>query len=379
MKLGRYRGALIPVVLIVLWEIGAQTGVLPHDTMSQPSEIAVAGWNALLDGSLLLATAQTFQTALLGLALGSIIGIILGIFIGVSPMLEGIVGPTLDTVRPIPAVALIPLALLIYGFGVRMEVLVITYATVWPVLIVTVSAVRGIEPRLLEVARTLEMPRLQPHAAYRIAGGDGAHRGRHPRQRRRRAGRRGDGRDRAQSAGSRLRHDHRRAIAEARADVGRAAVGRPRRLGVQPAAIRHRPALAAALPARQARDEPARHLAEIGAVCFAAAMIYLWQLCADARLISPVFFPSPTRTCAAFMAMEERGESGARWPRQRCACSMAGCSPRWPASCSAAPSRARVRCAPISSRRSEFLRPLPASAIIPPAILFLGLAEQEWR
>jgi NitT/TauT family transport system permease protein len=178
MKLGRYRGALIPVVLIALWEIGATTGVLPADTMSRPSEIAVAGWNALLDGSLLLATLQTFQTALLGLAIGSIIGIILGILIGLSPILEAVVGPTLDTVRPIPAVALIPLALLIYGFGVRMEVLVITYATVWPVLIVTISAVRGIEPRLLEVARTLEMPALSrmrrivlPAALARIAVG----------------------------------------------------------------------------------------------------------------------------------------------------------------------------------------------------------------
>jgi ABC-type nitrate/sulfonate/bicarbonate transport system permease component len=178
MKLGRYRGALIPVVLIALWEIGAATGVLPPDTMSRPSEIVVAGWNALLDGSLLLATFQTFQSALLGLGLGSLIGIILGIFIGLSPTLEGIVGPTLDTVRPIPAVALIPLALLIYGFGVRMEVLVVTYATVWPVLIVTISAVRGIEPRLLEVARTLEMPPLSrmrrivlPAAMARIAVG----------------------------------------------------------------------------------------------------------------------------------------------------------------------------------------------------------------
>jgi ABC-type nitrate/sulfonate/bicarbonate transport system permease component len=165
-------------VLIALWEIGAATGVLPPDTMSRPSEIVVAGWNALLDGSLLLATFQTFQSALLGLGLGSLIGIILGIFIGLSPTLEGIVGPTLDTVRPIPAVALIPLALLIYGFGVRMEVLVVTYATVWPVLIVTISAVRGIEPRLLEVARTLEMPPFSrmrrivlPAAMARIAVG----------------------------------------------------------------------------------------------------------------------------------------------------------------------------------------------------------------
>jgi NitT/TauT family transport system permease protein len=178
MSLGRLRGLLIPVLLIALWEIGSRAGTLPEDTMSRPSEIAAAGWDALLDGSLLLATVQTFQTALLGLAIGTIIGIALGILIGLSPILEAVIGPTLDTIRPVPAVALIPLALLIYGFGVRMEVLVITFACVWPVLIVTVSAVRGIEPRLIEVARMLEMPPLArmrrivlPAAMARIAVG----------------------------------------------------------------------------------------------------------------------------------------------------------------------------------------------------------------
>jgi ABC-type nitrate/sulfonate/bicarbonate transport system permease component len=178
MNLKRLRGLLIPVLLIALWEIGSRVGTLPEDTMSRPSTIAVAGWDALMDGSLLLATVQTFQTALLGLSIGSCIGIAIGVLIGLSPILEGIIGPTLDTIRPVPAVALIPLALLIYGFGVRMEVLVITFACIWPVLIVTVSAVRGIEPRLLEVARTLEMPPLSrmrrivvPAAMARIAVG----------------------------------------------------------------------------------------------------------------------------------------------------------------------------------------------------------------
>jgi len=153
----KWRGLVLPVILVALWEIGARAGTLPEDTMSQPSVIVAAGWEALLSGELLLATVQTFQTALLGLAIGAVIGICIGSLIGVLPVVEGIIGPTLDTIRPVPAVALIPLALLIYGFGVRMEVLVITFACIWPILIVTVSAVRGIEPRLIEVARTLEM------------------------------------------------------------------------------------------------------------------------------------------------------------------------------------------------------------------------------
>lgn len=175
---GRLRGLVIPVVLVALWEIGARVGTLPPDTMSQPSVIVAAGWEALLDGSLLLATFQTFQSALLGLAIGAGIGIVIGSLIGLFPALEAIIGPTLDTIRPVPAVAIIPLALLIYGFGVRMEVLVITFACIWPILIVTVSAVRSIEPRLIEVARMLEMPTLSrmmrivlPAALARIAVG----------------------------------------------------------------------------------------------------------------------------------------------------------------------------------------------------------------
>jgi NitT/TauT family transport system permease protein len=74
-------------------------------------------------------------------------------------MLEAVVGPTLDTIRPVPSLALLPLALLIYGFGARMEIMVVAFACTWPVLIVTISAVRGIEPRLIEVSRMLEMGR----------------------------------------------------------------------------------------------------------------------------------------------------------------------------------------------------------------------------
>jgi ABC-type nitrate/sulfonate/bicarbonate transport system permease component len=111
-------------------------------------------------------------------------------------------------------------------------------------------------------------------------------------------------------------------------------------------------------------------------VLFAAAVIYLWEIAADARLISPVFFPSPTRTFAAFLAMEERGDlwrpmaaTALRmfygWVLASLAGIMLG--------------GAIARSGPIRAYLEpllEFLRPLPASAIIPPAILFLGLTSK---
>jgi len=152
------RGVVVPALLLALWETGAALGVVPEDTMSRPSAIAVAGSRALTDGSLLLATVQTFQSALIGLALAAVIAIASGVLLGLLPAVEAVVGPTLDAIRPVPAVAIIPLALLIYGFGARMEILVVTFACVWPILIVAISAVRAMEPRLMDIARTLEMP-----------------------------------------------------------------------------------------------------------------------------------------------------------------------------------------------------------------------------
>ena len=67
------------------------------------------------------------------------------------------VGPSIDALRPVPSVALIPLSLLLFGFGLKMEAAVVAFACIWPILLVTIGAVRGIEPRLLEVARTLDL------------------------------------------------------------------------------------------------------------------------------------------------------------------------------------------------------------------------------
>lgn len=68
---------------------------------------------------------------------------------------------TTEAIRPIPSVALLPIALIALGFGYRMEIAIVAFACVWPVLIFTRAAVRDVEPRLMEVARAL---RLSPWA-----------------------------------------------------------------------------------------------------------------------------------------------------------------------------------------------------------------------
>lgn len=150
-------GSILPALFIAIWEISSRTGILTLESLSRPSDILRAGIAGLADGSILVATGQTFETALLGLAVAAFAGIIAGAMLGLSPVLERVVDPTIEALRPIPAVAFIPLALMMFGFGVSMEATIVAYACVWPILIVTISAVKAIEPRLLEVANALEM------------------------------------------------------------------------------------------------------------------------------------------------------------------------------------------------------------------------------
>jgi NitT/TauT family transport system permease protein len=149
------KGALLPIGLLLLWEALWRGGFIIADSMSHPSAIAQAAKTSILDGSLLNATRETFGAALAGMALGAALGICVGIAFGLSRTLAGLMRLSTEVLRPIPSVALIPLALLIYGFGFRMEIAVVAFACFWPLLIITESAVRGIEPRLLEVSRAL--------------------------------------------------------------------------------------------------------------------------------------------------------------------------------------------------------------------------------
>lgn len=148
-------GLVFPVTLVVLWELGGRAGILSDDGFSRPGRVVRAGLAALADGTLLEQTLQTFSAALLGLAVAAVAGVALGTLLGLFRPLERAATLTIDALRPVPSVALIPLSLLIFGFSRNMSAAVAAFSCFWPILIVTVSAVRSIDPRLIEVARML--------------------------------------------------------------------------------------------------------------------------------------------------------------------------------------------------------------------------------
>lgn len=149
------RGAVVPVLLVVLWEVFFRAYDVQSDAFAAPSAILGRGVHVLLDGTLLQATVQTIGAALGGLAIGALCGVSSGIALGLCTPAYRLFNTSIELIRPIPSVALIPVAMLVFGFGYKMEMAVVAFSTVWPLLILTRSAIGSVEPRLLEVAHVV--------------------------------------------------------------------------------------------------------------------------------------------------------------------------------------------------------------------------------
>ena len=123
-----FKGLLLPGCVLGLWQWLVMIQYVKSESLSYPSAIAVASIGVIQDGTLLVAAAQTFSGALSGWLVGATLGIVVGIAFGLSQTLSRLMKITVETVRPIPSVALIPLALLIYGYGVLLETSVVAFS-----------------------------------------------------------------------------------------------------------------------------------------------------------------------------------------------------------------------------------------------------------
>jgi NitT/TauT family transport system permease protein len=150
------KGLLLPALLVVFAEIGARW-LGPSDSVAPPSQTILAFGEALADGSLASATRDTLIAAFGGLGIGASIGLTLGVALGLLRTLDRLMELPIEVLRPIPSVAVIPVALVALGFGYRLEIAIVAFACVWPMLIFTRAAVGSVEPRLLEVARALRL------------------------------------------------------------------------------------------------------------------------------------------------------------------------------------------------------------------------------
>jgi ABC-type nitrate/sulfonate/bicarbonate transport system permease component len=147
----------VSVALLTLWGVIAKLEWISPIFLPGPA----ATWQSLSEGlrhgELLHLTLGTVERMAYGWALASLIGIALGALIGISPLLRTWLQPTLEFIRPLPASAIVPVAIAFIGLSPAMVLIVIAFGAVWPVLLATTHGFASIEPRLHEVGRVLRL------------------------------------------------------------------------------------------------------------------------------------------------------------------------------------------------------------------------------
>ena len=144
-----------PFVLLALWQIGSAIGLIPQDVLPAPSLIAEAGVELLRTGQLADALAVSGVRVVEGLLLGGVVGISLGIAVGLSKWFEVTVDPPMQMIRALPHLGLIPLFIDRFGIGELPKVLLVALGVSFPLYLNTFSAIRQVDPKLLETAQVL--------------------------------------------------------------------------------------------------------------------------------------------------------------------------------------------------------------------------------
>jgi ABC-type nitrate/sulfonate/bicarbonate transport system permease component len=147
-------GALGLFLLGAVWEVTPRIGIVPARYLPPASRVATALGREFTTGAFWDATAQTLLAWAVGLFIAVVAGVVAGLVIGTVGPLRTATASTIEFLRPIPSVALIPLAVLMYGTQLRSTLLLVVYASFWQVLVQVLHGVRDVDPVAEDTARS---------------------------------------------------------------------------------------------------------------------------------------------------------------------------------------------------------------------------------
>jgi len=145
---------LVPVAILVVWELPALFGWLSTRILPEPLAVLKAGWTLALSGELWTHIRVSAGRALAGFAIGGGLGLLLGLLTGSFRKVEIALDTTLQMIRNIPPLALIPLVILWFGIDEVAKLFLISFGVFFAVYINTFHGIRSVDPALIEMGRS---------------------------------------------------------------------------------------------------------------------------------------------------------------------------------------------------------------------------------
>ncbi len=153
------RRLFVPVLLLVVWQVLASYGVINRRFSSSPVDIVVALWRLAVNGQLFESLWISLVRALLGLVLGGSLGLLSGLAAGLSRLGEDALDSTIQAIRTLPFLGLVPLFILWFGLGETPRILLVALGTFFPIYLNVFKGIRGVEERLVELGQSYGLTR----------------------------------------------------------------------------------------------------------------------------------------------------------------------------------------------------------------------------
>jgi sulfonate transport system permease protein len=161
---------LVPVLLVVVWQTASSLGWLSTRVLPAPVDVVTAAWTLSASGELWTHVKVSAGRALAGLAIGGGLGLLLGLLTGSVKFFETLLDSTIQMVRNIPALALIPLVILWFGIDESAKLFLIAVSVFFPIYLNTFHGIRNVDPQLIEMGRTYGLTRWQLYKEVILPG-----------------------------------------------------------------------------------------------------------------------------------------------------------------------------------------------------------------
>lgn len=145
---------LLPLSILAIWQLSAQLGFLKSNVLPAPSAVFMAFWQLSLSGELWQHIQVSAARAAAGLAIGGGLGFVLGLINGTSRLASTILDSSVQMIRNIPVLALIPLVILWFGIDEAAKLFLVALGVFFPIYINTYHGIRSVDPQLLEMGKS---------------------------------------------------------------------------------------------------------------------------------------------------------------------------------------------------------------------------------
>jgi len=150
---------IVPLLILAIWELLSRIGYIAPQILPSPSSVAQTGVELMQNGTLLVHLGYSLARAAVGFVIGGAIGFALGLAVGFSRLAEAVLDRSVQMIRAVPFMALLPLVIIWFGVDESGKIFLVALAVMFPIYINTVLGIRQVDPKLLEVGRVTGLSR----------------------------------------------------------------------------------------------------------------------------------------------------------------------------------------------------------------------------